>query len=586
VDEEGRPVAGGVVESWGLGGSLGLSDETSGLAIPGEECLLFASADGFLPRLVRCPAGAEPVDVVMRSSRSIVLTVASADNPSVGLKVRIRSADPGVPVLCDDPIARQWAQSDRQTRGLMLADLWGRDLQPIVSQASVESRTDAHGQARLAFSARTILVEVASGSLAAFSREVVFERRGSTAVSAPYRMVTNEAAVVVELQRSGSMVKGRIELGAVSVKGSCVLRFEQSNGSGITIQDIEQQVQLREDGSFEFDSVAPGAKTVVVSARLRAEELVFAVAAVQVEPGRVHDLGALVPEPGSLDVEVELLDASSAPVAAPECRWRLIVGTNPLTGPVLAEAVGRLASAQTLRIRGLPSGLVSVEAALDMDAQLPAGMRLFDESRLRCEQPVTPSASVRLEGRVSRFLPTEFSTPTRLSGAAAWQGSLVDVELGVDRGFFASRLDGSVVVAVVDLPQELRSYRYELHREHGSAGEYAIGSMDIAGGSKLQIEPKVAAAVRGVVRSRSQASKVVRVVAESGSGWRAAEVRPDGSFALRGLVPGVPYRMKAWDDRAGLLAFVGFADGLVPVTAGAAGEILDLGNLEVESSAK
>jgi hypothetical protein len=44
--------------------------------------------------------------------------------------------------------------------------------------------------------------------------------------------------------------------------------------------------------------------------------------------------------------------------------------------------------------------------------------------------------------------------------------------------------------------------------------------------------------------------------------------------------------MKAWDDRAGLLAFVGFADGLVPVTAGAAGEILDLGNLEVESSAK
>jgi hypothetical protein len=111
LGEDGAPVAGAVVEPWGLAGSLGVFDGKSGLAIPTEECLLFARADGFLPRLVRCLPGQEPITVVMHRSRTIALTVASSGSPSAGIGVRIRNADDGKSVSRDDLIPPDSSQT-------------------------------------------------------------------------------------------------------------------------------------------------------------------------------------------------------------------------------------------------------------------------------------------------------------------------------------------------------------------------------------------------------------------------------------------------------------------------------------------
>lgn len=590
LDDQGGVVDGGVVEAMGPEGLLGTGERGhGGVSIPVTECLLHVSAAGFMPRFVRCTPGQGTVDVVLSRARTIAVTVASSGQPAVGIKVRFRNAIQDSPVLVDDVSARQWLNASPESRVGMLAKLWGEDVEAFWTRAAVEARTNEHGQVRIAVSVPSIQIEVAGGKLSATSSEVAFQRRGSWSVSAPFRLAGEASGVVVELARSGSIVKGRIDGAGSSVQGSCVLRYEVSGGPGIIVQDVEQQAELRADGGFEFDCVSPGSKTVVVTARRSPgepvfAELVFAVAAVQVDIDRVHDLGSLSPSQGGLDVQVGLRDARHAPVDAPDCRWRLFVGTNPQAGPVLAEAIGGVPNGGRVRLRGLPPGEVTISADLEQGVALPGDLRIFDSRGLRRSQAVTSAGEVRLEGLVTRFLSTDIVVEGAGADAREWQGALFDVELGASVPGLASHRDGSDVVARVELPQESRRYRFELHSERGACGEYAVGEVVVAGGGRMRVEPQSAAAVRGSVLGRSGAGEVKRVIASCGSGWRSAEVDPTGAFVVRGLLPNAEYRLEVLGKALERLPFEGAEDGRFRFSAGAAGEVLDLGNLVVETA--
>lgn len=592
MDEEGGVVDDGVVEAMGRDGREGMAERgPDGISIPLVECVLHVSAVGFMPRFVRCTPGKERVDVVLSRARTIAVTVASSGQPAAGIAVRVRNAIHDSPVLSDDVSARQWLEAGPESRAGMIARLWGRDVESFWTRAAVEARTNEHGQVRIAVSVPSIQIEVAGGKLSATSSDVMFQRRGSWSVSAPFRLAGEASAVVVELARSGSIVKGRIDGTGSTVQGSCVLRCEVSGGAGISVQDIEQQAELRADGRFEFDCVSPGSKTVVVTARRSLgeqvfAELVFAVAAVQVEPDRVHDLGSLSPSQGGLDVQVGLRDALHAPVDVPDCRWRLFVGTNPQAGPVLAEAMGGVPNGGRVRLRGLPPGEATVSADLEHGVALPGDLRIFDSRGLRRSQAVTPAGQARLEGLVTRFLSTDIVVEGAGADGKIWQGDLFDVELGASVPGLVSRREGSDVVARLELPQESRRYRFELHSERGACGEYAVGEMVVAGGGQMRVEAQSAAAVRGSVRGRSGAGAGKRVIARCGSGWRSAEVDPAGAFLVRGLVPNAEYRLEVLGNTLERLPFEGAEDGRFRFSAGTAGVVLDLGTLVVEAAGR
>jgi hypothetical protein len=580
VDEQGAVVDDVVVEAWSDAAALAVvRGEAGRFEIPSVSCILSARSPRFLPHVVRLPAGGATSEIVLSQLRTLAVLVVAPDGPAAGVLVRLRNAEEDRPVVFDSDLARQWCDAAPEQRARLLAGFGAAELGPRWSRDLIEARTDEHGWVRCDVSAPTLLLEVDSRQLAVCD-QLVFTQKLVRSVSAPFPLGPQGASLVVHLQ-PGAVVRGGIEPGPAVPTGLVRLLHELSGGPGVRVLDDEMACGLHDDGTFQFFDVTPGAKTVVVKTWPQPDELVFAVAAFTVEQGQDVDLGVLRPENGALDVELAVVDATTnAVVDVPDARWDLIVGTNPLRGPVLAEGVRGLASSERLRVRGLPPGLVSVEAKLAQGASLPAGLMLLDSLSLQSEQPVQAAGAVRLQARVCRVATSTIEVAGVVPGART-QGELVDIENGARLPISLPLHREAAPRASVGLPQLPRQYRFVVRSDSGATGALAVGEVTIVGGELVRLALVPAAAARVSVRGAGGPIQGLRLVLSGVDDDRVVLVETNGAASIRGLTPGAAYELRAQDKRLRPLAFNGAADGVHRFTAGEAGSTVDLGVLVV-----
>jgi hypothetical protein len=581
VDEQGDVVDDVVLEAWSAAGALAVVRSEAGRwEAPSIACIVSARSPRFLPYVAPCPAGGEALEIVLCQLRRVAVLLVAPDGPAAGVLVRFRNAAADRPVAFDSDLARQWCDAAPAQRARLFASLGAAAPGPRWSRDQIEARTDEQGWVRCDVSAPTLLLEVDSRKRAVCD-QIVFTQQLVRSVSAPFPLGPQGASLVVHLQ-PGAVVRGGIEPGPAVPTGLVRLLHELSGGPGIRVLDDEMASGLHDDGTFQFFDVMPGAKTVVVTTWPRPDELEFAVAAFAVDPGQDVDLGVLRPENGTLDVELAVVDATTnAVVDVPDARWDLIVGTNPLRGPVLAEGVRGLGPSARLRVRGLPPGLVRVDAKLAQGASLPAGLTLLDTRSLRSEQTVQVAGSVRLEARVCSVATSSIELTGATSGPRP-QGELVDIESGERFPIDVPLNAGRTSRAFVALPQLPRRYRFGVRSESGETGVHAAGEVSIVGGEPFRLALVPASALRAKVRGAGGPSKRVRLRLSGLVDDRVVRVEADGAAVARGLTPGAAYELRALDDEdLSVRAFEGAADGVHRFTAGEAGSTVDLGVLVV-----
>lgn len=580
VDEQGAVVDDVVLEAWSAAGALAVvCSEAGHWEVPSVACIVSARSPRFLPYVAPCPAGGEALEIVLCQLRRVAVLVVAPDGPAAGVLVRFRNAAEDRPVAFDSDLARQWCDAAPEQRVRLFASVGAAEPGLRWSRDRIEARTDEQGWVRCDVSAPTLLLEVDSRKRAVCD-QLVFTQQLVRSVSAPFPLGSQGASLVVHLQ-PGAVVRGGIEPGPAFPTGLVRLLHELSGGPGIRVLDDEMASGLHDDGTFQFFDVMPGAKTVVVKTWPRPDELEFAVAAFAVEPGQDVDLGMLRPENGTLDVELAVADASTnAVVDVPDARWDLIVGTNPLRGPVLAEGVRGLGPSARLRVRGLPPGLVSVEAKLAQGASLPAGLMLLDTRSLHNEQTVQAAGSVRLQARVCRVATSTIEVAGVVPGAIT-QGELVDTETGTHMRIGLPLQREAAPRTSVALPQMPRQYRFVVRSDSGDTGAMAVGEATIVGGEPVRLALVPAAAARASVRGASGPIQGLRLVLSGGDDDRGVLVDANGATSLRGLTPGAAYELRAQDKRLRPLPFDGAADGVHRFTAGEAGSTVDLGVLVV-----
>lgn len=579
VDESGADVENCEVEAWTSDGPRNVVRHEPGRwTLPSSECVLSVQAVPFAPHVSRLSAGADAISIVLRRPRSIALLVTLPEGPAPGVRIRARSAIDGDMVAIDSDFARHWCAANHQQRSSLFASLASEQLGPRWALDVLEAKTDKQGWVRRELSTSSVVIEVAGRRIVVCDR-LTFTRRNAWSISDPLSIGPEGVSLVLSLQ-PGSVVRGSVESHQHSAQGHAVLRHELPGGPAVVLQDVEQELDLR-DGRFTFEDVIPGPKTVVVTTWPRPDELEFAVAAFAVEPGQDVDLGVLRPESGTLDVELAVVDATTnAVVDVPDARWDLIVGTNPLRGPVLAEGVRGLGPSARLRVRGLPPGLVSVEAKLAQGASLPAGLMLLDTRSLQNEQTVQAAGSVRLQARVCRVATSTIEVAGVVLGAIT-QGELVDTETGTHMRIGLPLDREAAPQTSLALPQMPRQYKFVVRSDSGATGAMAVGEATIVGGEPVRLALVPAAAARASVRGASGPIQGLRLVLSGADDHRGVLVDANGAASLRGLTPGAAYELQARDKRLRLLPFEGAADGVHRFTAGEAGRTVDLGTLVV-----
>lgn len=579
VDEDGSVPAECRVEAWSPDGVQDVVRDAPGSwSIPASECVVSVQAERFAPYVSRLRSSTDAVSVVLRLPRSVALLVAKPEGAAPGVRVRLRSAVDGESIAIDSDFARQWCVANHQQRKSLFGSLGAGELGPRWTMEVIEAKTDEQGWLRRELSAASVVVEIA-GRRSVVCDHLMFHRSNAWSISQPLTVGPSGVSLVAHLL-PGAVVRGSVDLVQSTARGHVVLRHEMPGGAGIVVQDVEQECDLR-DGRFTFEDVIPGAKTVVSTCWPQPNELEFAVAAFTVEQGQAVDLGLLRPDTGALEVELAFVDVTTnAVVDAPDARWDLIVGTNPLRGPVLAEGVRELASSARLRVRGLPPGLVRVEAKLAQGASLPAGLALLDSRSLQNEQPVQAAGSVRLVARVCRVATSTIEVAGVEPGAST-QGELVDIENGARLPISLPLHRDAAPRASVGLPQLPRRYWFAVRSDSGATGALAVGEVTIVGGELVRLALVPAAAARASVRGASGPIQGLRLLLSGVDDDRAVLGDANGAVSLRGLTPGAAYELRAQDKRLRSLAFDGPADGVHRFTAGEAGSTVDLGVLVV-----
>jgi hypothetical protein len=584
IDAEGVVVPNSELEVWAHDGRVTTESIKPGVfLVPTGELFLAVVAPGFTPHLSRQIVAGEATEIqLIRPRRLQLLLIDAKGNPVNRAQVRVR-AEGQRQVLVDDLFAQQWlTATDAQKAGLC-RDLWGRELPSIGVAAVAKARTNELGQVELDLASAEVVIEVRAPR-AVRCEALPFADRGKWSVSAPLDVPKHGSSLVLRLE-AGVVIRGRIAVDAGgTANGSVVLRHESSGGERIVVRDIERKVALNRDGTFSFMDVRAGSKTVVVTSRRGAEEVVFMCVACEVKSGDDRDLGELVPAPGSVSFGVSLVDAATrSPVDAPGVCFRVVVSTNPEQGPVIAEGLAGVPAGTTIRVLGLPSGRVSVEADLEQGVVLPHKMRILDASRLSREDYVVEGAKWQLEAGVCSFVATDVVV-SGLSGRASTQGELVDVASGQHYPLSFPRDDQTSVRISKDLPVGEREYRYALLSDTGDAGAWASGVQNVTGGRAMQIELQPAAAARLIVKDMGGEPVPCRLTINGGNCNWVVHTDRAGVALVKGLIPDADYEVRLEGRDLSRMQFPGGDVALMAVRGGTAGSVVDLGLVTVRET--